>query len=163
MKNWFTYSTAEIPKSFFAFAGKSRLVILPSNKVLCNDHSASDILKNNAGAAAATLDVESACVVPSEGFPEQAFRKNEPAPALTVMSPNDLKNSLRFGCGFMVIVLRMEVNKFSAWFFKFYANGSPCVFRIMRLAMGLTLMARLIAMLDAQAEPNNFWICRPAQ
>src|SRR5690606_5320014 len=45
MKNWLTYSTALIPKSFLAFAGKSRLSSLPENSCLFKDHSASEILK----------------------------------------------------------------------------------------------------------------------
>src|SRR4051794_36497346 len=61
MKNWLTYSTAVMPKSFLAIFAKSRWSTFFANSALCSDHSASEILKGGAGSAARAPPTRSSC------------------------------------------------------------------------------------------------------
>src|SRR5262249_60170892 len=46
LKNWLTYSTAEMPYSFFATAGESGVGIFFPHRLLLNDHSAHESSKD---------------------------------------------------------------------------------------------------------------------
>src|SRR3546814_4936488 len=66
MKNWFTNSTASMPNSFLAFAGKSRLSSFPPLSARCSDHSANEILKNRSALASPVTRESADCWLPFE-------------------------------------------------------------------------------------------------
>jgi hypothetical protein len=91
-----------MPKSFLALAGKSRWYSFLSNKDLCKDHWAREILKNNSFGVVDVTAVEST-LLSEEGLLPQAERKVEPAAALMLISPSERKNS-RLLFSFFVLV-----------------------------------------------------------